>query len=114
MGIRRMKIKAALSNSPEAPFELAEVELDEPRADEVLVELTAVGVCHTDLTMKAVWPQAMSPIVLGHDVLDRRRGVALALERGQRALDQEPPREPLLLVAERQASAVFAVIMSHR
>jgi aryl-alcohol dehydrogenase len=62
-----MKIKAALSSSAEAPFEIAEVELDEPRPDEVLVELTAVGVCHTDLTMKAVWPQAMSPIVLGHE-----------------------------------------------
>ena len=108
-----MKIKAALSNGAEAPFELAEVELDEPRADEVLVKLSAAGVCHTDLTMKALWPQTMSPIVLGHDVLDRRRGVALALERGQRALAPEPTREPLLLVAERQALAVFAGIMSH-
>jgi aryl-alcohol dehydrogenase len=62
-----MKIRAALSSSAEAPFEIAEVELDEPRPDEVLVELTAVGVCHTDLTMKAVWPQALSPIVLGHE-----------------------------------------------
>jgi aryl-alcohol dehydrogenase len=62
-----MKIKAALSNGAEAPFELAEVELDEPRADEVLVKLSAAGVCHTDLTMKALWPQAMSPIVLGHE-----------------------------------------------
>lgn len=62
-----MKIRAALSSSAEAPFEIAEVELDEPRPDEVLVELTAVGVCHTDLTMKALWPEAMSPIVLGHE-----------------------------------------------
>jgi aryl-alcohol dehydrogenase len=62
-----MKIKAALSNSAEAPFEIAEVELDEPRADEVLVKLSAVGICHTDLTMKALWPEAMSPIVLGHE-----------------------------------------------
>ena len=51
-----MKIKAALSSGADAPFEIAEVELDEPRADEVLVKLSAVGVCHTDLTMKAVWP----------------------------------------------------------
>jgi len=62
-----MKIKAALSNSAEAPFEIAEVELDEPRADEVLVALSATGVCHTDLTMKATWPEARSPIVLGHE-----------------------------------------------
>ena len=62
-----MKIRAALSTGAEAPFEIAEVELDEPRADEVLVELRAVGVCHTDLTMKQVWPEAISPIVLGHE-----------------------------------------------
>jgi aryl-alcohol dehydrogenase len=62
-----MRIQAAISASAEAPFEIAEVELDEPRRDEVLVELRAVGVCHSDLTMKAVWPQAISPIVLGHE-----------------------------------------------
>ena len=31
------------------------------------MELHAVGVCHSDLTMKAVWPEAISPIVLGHE-----------------------------------------------
>jgi aryl-alcohol dehydrogenase len=62
-----MKIQAAISASAKAPFEIAEVELDDPRADEVLVRLSAVGVCHSDLTMKAVWPEAISPIVLGHE-----------------------------------------------
>ena len=62
-----MRIRAAISASAAAPFEIAEVELDAPRRDEVLVELRAVGVCHSDLTMKAVWPQAISPIVLGHE-----------------------------------------------
>jgi aryl-alcohol dehydrogenase len=62
-----MKISAALSTGAEAPFEIAEVELDEPRRDEVLIEMSAVGVCHSDLTMKAVWPPEISPIVLGHE-----------------------------------------------
>ncbi len=62
-----MKITAALSPRPQSPFEIAEVELDEPRADEVLVQIQAVGVCHSDLTMKAVWPAEISPIVLGHE-----------------------------------------------
>ena len=62
-----MRIRAAISAGPAAPFEIADVELDEPRSDEVLVELRAVGVCHSDLTMKAVWPEAISPIVLGHE-----------------------------------------------
>ena len=69
-----MRIKAALSASADAPFEIAEVELDEPRRDEVLVEISAVGVCHSDLTMKAVWPQEISPIVLGHEGAGCRGG----------------------------------------
>jgi aryl-alcohol dehydrogenase len=70
-----MRIKAALSPSTDSPFEIAEVELDEPRRDEVLVEMSAVGVCHSDLTMKSVWPQEISPIVLGHE----GTGVVLAV-----------------------------------
>jgi aryl-alcohol dehydrogenase len=70
-----MRIRAAISANAQAPFEIAEVELDEPRSDEVLVELRAVGVCHSDLTMKAVWPEAISPIVLGHE----GAGVVLAV-----------------------------------
>src|ERR1700745_705566 len=62
-----MKITAALSHGADTPFELAEVELDEPRADEVLVALNAAGVCHTDLTVRARWPAERSPIVLGHE-----------------------------------------------
>jgi aryl-alcohol dehydrogenase len=62
-----MKITAALSHGADTPFEIAEVDLDEPRADEVLVELRAVGICHTDLTMRSVWPAELSPAVLGHE-----------------------------------------------
>lgn len=59
-----MKITAALSESPEAPFSLQEVDLDEPRPDEVLVKIHATGLCHTDLTFKS---QVPGPAVLGHE-----------------------------------------------
>jgi alcohol dehydrogenase len=62
-----LQIKAALSSGAASPFEITDVELDEPRADEVLVRLAAAGICHTDLTMKAVWPADLSPIGLGHE-----------------------------------------------
>jgi aryl-alcohol dehydrogenase len=62
-----MKIKAALSESADSPFEIAEVELDGPRGDEILIAMSAVGVCLSDLTMKAAWPTEISPIVLGHE-----------------------------------------------
>ena len=64
-----MKIRAAISASAEAPFEIAEVELDEPRSDEVLVELRAVGVCHSDLAvLQGAFPYTQFPLVPGHEV----------------------------------------------
>ena len=59
-----MQITAALSRSPDSPFTLEPVDLDEPRPDEVLVRVQATGVCHTDLTFKSRVP---GPAVLGHE-----------------------------------------------
>ncbi|MBA0046331.1 NAD(P)-dependent alcohol dehydrogenase [Mycobacterium sp. NPDC050853] len=59
-----MKITAALSHSPDSPFILEELELDEPRPDEVLVKIHATGLCHTDLAFKS---QVRGPAVLGHE-----------------------------------------------
>ena len=44
-----MKIRAAVLEEFGAPLEVQELELAEPQAGEVLVRLTACGVCHTDL-----------------------------------------------------------------
>jgi aryl-alcohol dehydrogenase len=84
-----MRIKAALSHGADHPFEIADVELDEPRPDEVLVELTAVGVCHTDLTIRAAWPAEMSPVVLGHEGAGVVRAVGdsvRAIQPGERVV----------------------------
>ena len=43
-----MKIKAAVVLEKGQPFQIRELELDDPRANEVLVRVTACGVCHTD------------------------------------------------------------------
>lgn len=59
-----MQITAAVSRSPDAPFTLEPVDLDDPRPDEVLVRVHASGVCHTDLTFKSRIP---GPAVLGHE-----------------------------------------------
>ena len=45
----RMQIRAAVLEEFGAPLAIQEVELEEPRAGEVLVRLVACGVCHTDL-----------------------------------------------------------------
>ena len=43
-----MKIKAAVTYAPGAPFQIEEVELAPPQKHEILVKITACGVCHTD------------------------------------------------------------------
>ena len=43
-----MKVKAAIANKAGEPLEIASVDLEGPKAGEVLVEIKATGVCHTD------------------------------------------------------------------
>ena len=62
-----MDIKAAIVRAPHAPFVIEPVRLDAPRDDEVLVKLTATGVCHTDIAIvEQILPLPM-PYVLGHE-----------------------------------------------
>jgi aryl-alcohol dehydrogenase len=58
---------AAVTRGIDAPFELMEVRLDEPRPHEVLVRITAVGMCHTDLSVRAGHTPFPLPAVLGHE-----------------------------------------------
>ncbi|GAB7028926.1 NAD(P)-dependent alcohol dehydrogenase [Streptomyces sp. NPDC021749] len=60
-----MRIQAALVESAGGPFTLRAVDIDEPRPDEILVRITAAGICHTDLGTRQVWPRL--PMVFGHE-----------------------------------------------
>lgn len=62
-----MKIQAAVTDSQGAPFVVQDVEIEEPRADEVLVEIAAAGLCHTDLIVRDQWYPVPLPAVLGHE-----------------------------------------------
>lgn len=62
-----MKTTVALSPGPQTDFELAEVDLDEPRAGEVLVRVVASGLCHTDVSVRDMLPAEMFPRVFGHE-----------------------------------------------
>jgi len=62
-----MKTRAAVFHGPGRPLEVCEIELEEPRADEVVVRMAAVGICGTDLhNVKGEW-QRPTPMVLGHE-----------------------------------------------
>lgn len=62
-----MRTTVALVEVPGGDFTFAEVELEEPRDDEVLVRIVATGLCHTDLTVPTMLPQEMLPTVVGHE-----------------------------------------------
>src|SRR4051812_14083685 len=63
-----MKMRAAVLEEFGQPLQIAEVDLAEPKAGEVLVRLVACGVCHTDLyTASGADPSGYKPCVLGHE-----------------------------------------------
>ncbi len=62
-----MKIRAAVVDEKSGPFRVAEVELAEPRDDEVLVRIVGVGVCHTDLICRDQMYPVRFPAVFGHE-----------------------------------------------
>jgi S-(hydroxymethyl)glutathione dehydrogenase / alcohol dehydrogenase len=63
-----MKTRAAIAFEPGKPLVVEEVDLAGPRAGEVLVELKATGVCHTDeFTRSGGDPEGLFPVILGHE-----------------------------------------------
>src|SRR5208283_1907200 len=76
----RMKTRAAVAVAAKQPLEITEVDLDGPREGEVLVEIKATGICHTDeFTLSGADPEGLFPAILGHEgagvVVDVGRGV---------------------------------------
>jgi aryl-alcohol dehydrogenase len=62
-----VKITAAVVEEKGGSFALQEVELGEPRPDEVVVRVAAAGICHTDLIIRDQWYPVPLPGVLGHE-----------------------------------------------
>ena len=63
-----MKSRAAVAFKPNHPLEVMEVDLDGPKAGEVLVEIKATGICHTDaFTLSGEDPEGEFPVILGHE-----------------------------------------------
>jgi S-(hydroxymethyl)glutathione dehydrogenase / alcohol dehydrogenase len=72
-----VKVKAAIANKAGEPLEVASVDLEGPKAGEVLVEIKATGVCHTDAyTLSGADPEGLFPAILGHE------GAGVVLETG--------------------------------
>ncbi len=63
-----MKSRAAVAFEAGKPLEIVEVDLEGPKAGEVLVEVKATGICHTDeFTLSGSDPEGLFPAILGHE-----------------------------------------------
>jgi len=63
-----MKTRAAVAFEAGKPLEVVEVDLEGPKAGEVLVEMKATGICHTDeFTLSGSDPEGAFPAILGHE-----------------------------------------------
>ena len=80
-----MKTRAAVAFAPKAPLEIVEIDLDGPRAGEVLVEIMATGICHTDAyTLDGLDSEGLFPAILGHE------GAGIVREIGARVTSVAP------------------------
>ncbi|HEY9692720.1 MAG TPA: S-(hydroxymethyl)glutathione dehydrogenase/class III alcohol dehydrogenase [Oculatellaceae cyanobacterium] len=90
-----MKVKAAVAFAPKQPLSIEMVDLEGPKAGEVLVEIKATGVCHTDaFTLSGADPEGLFPTILGHEgagiVVDVGAGVT-SLKKGDRVIPLYTP-----------------------
>src|SRR5262245_59856492 len=63
-----MKTKAAIAHKAGAPLAIETVDVEGPRVGEVLVEIKATGICHTDeFTLSGADPEGLFPSIMGHE-----------------------------------------------
>ncbi|MCT4608360.1 MAG: S-(hydroxymethyl)glutathione dehydrogenase/class III alcohol dehydrogenase [Pelagimonas sp.] len=80
-----MRTRAAVALEAGKPLEVMEVNLEGPKAGEVLVEIKATGICHTDeFTLSGADPEGMFPAILGHE------GAGVVLEVGEGVTSLKP------------------------
>lgn len=78
-----MRTRAAVALAPGQPLQVMEVNLADPKEGEVLVEIKATGICHTDeFTLSGADPEGLFPAILGHE----GAGVVIAVGPGVKSL----------------------------
>jgi S-(hydroxymethyl)glutathione dehydrogenase/alcohol dehydrogenase len=90
-----MDVKAAVAFEAGKPLSIETVQLEGPRAGEVLVEIRATGICHTDeFTLSGADPEGLFPAILGHEgagvVVDIGRGVT-SVKKGDHVIPLYTP-----------------------
>ncbi|MGO1389479.1 NAD(P)-dependent alcohol dehydrogenase [Brachybacterium alimentarium] len=62
-------VKALQKTGPDQPFQVATIERRDPRADDVVIDIKAAGICHSDIhTIRNEWGEAHFPLTVGHEI----------------------------------------------
>ena len=62
-------VKALQKNGPDQPFRVANIERRDPRPDDVVIDIRAAGICHSDIhTIRNEWGEAHFPLTVGHEI----------------------------------------------
>jgi S-(hydroxymethyl)glutathione dehydrogenase / alcohol dehydrogenase len=90
-----MKTRAAIAFEKGKPLEILDVDLEGPKAGEVMVEIKATGICHTDeFTLSGADPEGLFPAILGHEgagvVVDVGRNVT-SVKKGDHVIPLYTP-----------------------
>ena len=100
-----MKVKAAVAHKAGVPLVIETVDLEGPRAGEVLVEIKATGVCHTDeFTRSGADPEGLFPAILGHE----GAGIVVEVGAGVTSLRRDDHVIPLYTPECRQCKSCLS------
>ncbi len=100
-----MDVRAAVAYKAGAPLQVETVRLDGPKAGEVLVEIKATGICHTDeFTLSGADPEGLFPAILGHE----GAGVVVEVGEGVRSVKKGDHVIPLYTPECRQCKSCLS------
>ena len=102
-----MKTRAAVAWQAGQPLTIEEVDLIAPKAGEVLVEIKATGICHTDYyTLSGADPEGLFPAILGHE------GAGVVVDTGPDVKSLQQGDHVITLCASKTAMATARFQMS--
>ena len=101
-----MKTRAAVAFEAKKPLEIIELDLEGPKAGEVLVEIKATGICHTDAyTLDGFDSEGIFPSILGHEGAGIVREVGTRRDVGEARRSRDPALHARMPPVQKSASA---------
>ena len=107
-----MKTRAAVAFEAGKPLELVEIDLEGPKEGEVLIEVKATGICHTDAyTLSGKDPEGLFPSIMGHEGagtgISRQKPLEPAGQKPSRTASRHPPLQFISIVQDLKINRSF-------